>query len=162
MAQKGVTVCFVEEDDQLAFPDNTFDLVINSHESFDIKEVKRVLKKDGWFITQQVGDLNGIHLASKLSRHLPKTVFDFHLSTVVERLQQQGFQVVYQNEAYPSQHFLDMDGLIYYLKTIPWKYPDFSVGTHLKALEECHRELQQKGFIYNQQHRFIIVAQVQK
>ncbi|WP_365845908.1 hypothetical protein [Clostridium sp.] len=37
------------------FEDNTFDIVINRHESYCVSEVKRILKTDGIFIAQQVG-----------------------------------------------------------------------------------------------------------
>ena len=61
-------------------------------------------------------------------------------------------------ESYPSQNFFNMDALIYYVRTISWEFPDFSVETHLEGLFYLYNELQRKGFIYNQQHRFLIVA----
>lgn len=48
----------VFNDSQLPFEDNTFDIIINRHESFDINEVMRILKTNGIFITQQVGGKN--------------------------------------------------------------------------------------------------------
>ena len=39
----------------LPFPDESFPLVINRHESFYPAEVKRILQRGGSFITQQVG-----------------------------------------------------------------------------------------------------------
>ena len=51
----GVEVKEVFNDNELPFEDDTFDIIINRHESFDIKEIKRILKVDGIFITQQVG-----------------------------------------------------------------------------------------------------------
>ncbi len=33
-------------------------MIINRHESYSVKEVSRILKKHGTFITQQVGGLN--------------------------------------------------------------------------------------------------------
>ena len=39
----------------LPFEDNSFDLVINRPESYDLSEVRRVLKSNGFFLTQQVG-----------------------------------------------------------------------------------------------------------
>jgi len=54
----GVKVYRIDDDESLPFDAETFDLVINRHESYSPKEVKRILKKQGTFITQQVGGLN--------------------------------------------------------------------------------------------------------
>ena len=101
---KGVTVQFVEKDGYLAFPDDSFDLVINSHESFSLTEVKRVLKKDGLFISQQVGDFNGVNLASRLLKGYKKESFDFHLATV-KKLEKADFDILREDEAYLKQLF---------------------------------------------------------
>lgn len=149
---------FVEEDDLLPFSDAQFDMILNSHESFSVPEVWRVLKKGGYFISQQVGDLNGLPLSTKLIPNFRKDAFTLHLSSVVTELRQQGFSVLYQNEAFFEQKFFDMDGLIYYAKSIPWEFPNFSVATHYNQLLTLQEELSLKGFIFNQEHRFIFVA----
>lgn len=41
--------------DLLPFEDHSFDIVTNRHGKYDIKELKRVLKSGGLFLTQQVG-----------------------------------------------------------------------------------------------------------
>ncbi|WP_208560378.1 class I SAM-dependent methyltransferase [Marinilactibacillus kalidii] len=160
LAPLGVNVQFVAEDDQLLFPDHSFDIVLNSHESFSIDEVKHVLKPGGFFITQQVGDMNGLLLASKLIPGLKKVRFDLHLSSIVPALEAKGFSIHYQNEAYPKQLFLDMDGLIYYVHTIPWEFTNFNVHTHFDQLLFLHEELARNQFILNLEHRFVVVSQL--
>jgi len=59
----GVKVFRYEDDDNLPFDDEEFELIINRHESYSPKEVFRLLKPGGYFITQQVGVKND----SKLS-----------------------------------------------------------------------------------------------
>jgi SAM-dependent methyltransferase len=49
----GVTVWPVGDDDRLPLDDASFDLVINRHESYDAREVLRVLRPGGTFVTQQ-------------------------------------------------------------------------------------------------------------
>ena len=44
--------------------DNEFDIVINRHESYNEKELFRILKPNGLFITQQVGAYNNKDLAT--------------------------------------------------------------------------------------------------
>ncbi|MHC5374024.1 class I SAM-dependent methyltransferase [Enterococcus sp. LJL120] len=155
---QGVAVKFVKEDDKLNFPDQHFDLVINSHESFDLKEVKRVLKPGGNFISQQVGDLNGLTLTSRLIPNFQKKQFDWHLATVKEQLKGENFQLLFADEAYPWQKFYTMEALIYYALTISWEFPNFSVENNLQELLYLEEELNQKGFIANLEHRFIFVA----
>lgn len=162
LAKKGVEVKFVKEDDQLDFSDNQFDIVLNSHESFSLDEVKRVLKPKGLFITQQVGDLNGINLASRLIPNFEKKDFNLHLSSVVRELKKRDFDILDQYESYPSQKFFSMDALIYYVRTIEWEFPGFSVLTHQKELIELEEELKRVGFIYNQEHRFLVSCINQK
>lgn len=155
---KGVKVKFVEEDDLLDYPDNSFDIVLNSHESFLVSEIKRVLKPNGIFITQQVGDLNGVNLASRLIPNYQKTDFTHHLSVVVDNLKAHDFEILEEYEAYPAQKFLSMDALIYYVRTIEWEFPRFSVETHLPELKNLQAELNRVGYIYNQEHRFLVIA----
>lgn len=158
LVTKGITVKFVEEDDILDFSDNSFDIVINCHESFLISEVKRVLKPGGIFVTEQVGDTNGINLASRLVPNYQKTDFMLHLSSVVKELRESQFEVLEQFEAYPIQKFFSMDALIYYARTISWEFPNFSVETHMDELMYLKEELTRNGYIYNQEHRFIVVT----
>lgn len=155
----GVTVMFVGEKDRLSFPNNSFDIVLNSHESYDPKEVRRVLKPGGVFITQQVGDQNGCILSEKLSTIQPKNM-DWSLESAQKALRNEKFDSIFAKEYFPYQHFFDMEGLIYYVKRIPWEYPNFSVETQFNQLLELQKELVHNGFIYNRQHRFILVAKL--
>ena len=52
----------IDNDETLPFENNTFDLIINRHESFSARELNRILKRGGIFITQQVGDSDNVEL----------------------------------------------------------------------------------------------------
>lgn len=60
-----------EKGQPMPFPDDSFDLVINRHESYDLSEVRRVLKKNGFFVTQQVGGENRPALGAPAVPRLP-------------------------------------------------------------------------------------------
>ena len=62
LAPLGITVKYYDSEKEmpLPFPDDSFDLVIDRHESYDLSEVRRVLKKNGFFVTQQVGGENDL------------------------------------------------------------------------------------------------------
>lgn len=66
LAPLGINVKQVFDDSHLPFEDDTFDIVINRHESFNMSEVSRILKPNGIFITQQVGGENSIGLSAAL------------------------------------------------------------------------------------------------
>ena len=69
LAPLGITVRKTEEDKPLPFADNSFDLVLNRHDFYDVNEVRRVLKPGGYFITQQVGGSNNLRLRALLGNN---------------------------------------------------------------------------------------------
>ncbi|MFD2305422.1 class I SAM-dependent methyltransferase [Enterococcus termitis] len=154
----GVTVVFVDETDQLDFPDDSFDLILNSHESYDPKEVSRVLKPGGLFITQQVGDKNGRILSEKLKIADKRHSSSWSLVTAEKELLKENFEVLFKDESFPLQKFYDMEGLIYYIQRIPWEYPEFTVTSQFESLLKLQEELAVNGFITNYQHRFILIG----
>ncbi len=159
LAPLGITFAQTyDDDDKLPFADESFDIVLNRHESFDLAEVHRVLKPDGYFITQQVGYANNNDLSAKLIDGFeppdPGHCLEYWL-TELERL---NFSVLTADEAFPTERFADVGALIYYAKIIQWEFPNFSVDTAFDRLCDCQRELEKFGFIAGTAHRFIIAA----
>jgi len=155
----GITVAQTYTDDKLPFEDDSFDFIINRHESFDLSEVQRTLKRGGYFITQQVGSKNTCEFMQMLNDN--DFVFDrtFHtIEKYADTLSGLGFQIIKTDEAeYPVKVY-DVGALVYMAKIIVWEYPGFSVKTHLDKLFDCQREIEQKGFLEATGHRFLIVA----
>jgi SAM-dependent methyltransferase len=164
LAPLGITVHEGSDDSQLPFADNTFDLVINRHTSYAPHEVQRILKPDGLFITQQVGDqtnqriheLLGHTKTQNLSYTSQEDVWD--LTHAVQELQAGGWRIVTQQEEFYPTHYYDVGAIVYYLKAIPWEIPDFSVEKYFDRLVETHRLIQQEGYVEVQFHQFLIVA----
>lgn len=65
-------------------------MIINRHESFDIEEVRRILKPNGIFITQQVGGKNNEILSKALLKDFnPKfleNTLDIRLKEIEKKL----------------------------------------------------------------------------
>ena len=145
-------------DDKLPFDDGFFDIIINRHESFDLTEVERVLKPEGFFITQQVGNKNTREFMRRLNDDF---TYDLPLHTMkkyTEDLSELGFQVLRKEEIeYPIKVY-DVGALVYMAKILVWEYPGFSVRTHLDKLLDCQREIEEKGFLEATGHRFLIVS----
>ncbi len=81
--------------------------MINRHEAFDYSEVKRVLKPDGIFITQQVGDRNNFSLSSYLIDGYISECTPWNMDTAKRGLEDVGFEIIYSDEAFPYLKFFD-------------------------------------------------------
>jgi len=154
---QGVQVYEVGESGQLPFEDDRFDMVINRHEYYDPKEVLRVLKPGGWFITQQVGGQNGDDLNALMGAKEYEYI-TWSLEYAVKQLQDAGWNIVEQKEDHPITRFFDVGAIVYYLKAVPWQIPDFSVEGYFDKLEQIHNQIERQGHIDFHSHRFLIVA----
>jgi len=154
----GFTVKYVDEDDKLDYPKEQFDLVINRHESFDVAEVYRVLKPGGYFVTQQVGGQNDRDLVEKLLGDIPLPFPQHDLIHNVELLQNAGFAILEQMEERPLMKLYDLGAVVYFARQCVWEFPDFSVEKCFEQLKSLGEEINQKGYLPNKEHRFLIVA----
>lgn len=161
----GVTV-YAMQDEHLPFAGNSLDLVINRHGSYDPDEVRRVLKSGHLFITQQVGDQTNLRLHELLGRHGKELLFyhgapeptAWNLAFAIQQLQQSGWQIVDQQEAFHITRYYDVGAIVYYLKVISWEVPDFSVEKYFDKLVEIRNLIQQHGPIDVPFHSFFIVV----
>jgi len=117
-----------------------------------------VLKRGGYFITQQVGNTNTLEFQQRLNDDFIYDRSTHLMDRYVETLSGLGFEIITSDEAlYPIKVY-DVGALVFMAIVIVWEYPDFSVRTHLDKLMECQREIEEKGFLEATGHRFLIVA----
>lgn len=152
----GITVRFCD-DDILPYDNQQFDLVINRHESFDLREVYRVLKPNGIFITQQVGAYNNHELSQFLLGHENPINDAYTLNTNLNWANSLSFKVIQSDEYYAQLKFFDIGALVYYAKIIEWEFPGFSVNSCLQSLQELQRKLTKQGWIDTIEHRYLMV-----
>ena len=43
-------------------------------------------------------------------------------------------------------------------KVLPWEFPNFSVKNNLKGLYKAQKQLERKGFVEAQIHRYLLIA----
>lgn len=153
-------------DDYLPFADNSFDLIINRHASYNPHEVWRVLKPECQFITQQVGDQTNRRLHELLGTKPEGNFYAgasqkhaWNLAYAVHELESDGWHIIKQQEEFYSTRYYDVGAIVYYLKAIPWTVPDFSVEKYFDRLVEVHHLIQQEGFVDVPFHQFFIVAE---
>lgn len=155
----GVTVVKVEKDNILKFENGFFDLVINRHEEYLVSEVHRVLKQNGFFVTQQVGGKNCVDLNSILGFDNDFGMEFWNLGYAVTQLKEAGMKIIEKYDDFPKIRFFDIGAIIYYLKAVPWQIPDFTIDKYYDSLRKVHNIIQEQGFIDFKEHRFLIVAQ---
>jgi SAM-dependent methyltransferase len=91
----------IENEDIIPFEDNFFDIIINRHDSYEINELKRTLKKDGIFITQQVGGLNGIDINMAFETKTMEFV-EWCLIKNIANFKNTGMEIIEYNEHIPK------------------------------------------------------------
>jgi hypothetical protein len=127
------------EDDLMPFLKDEFDLVLNRHSSFNIKEVARILETNGTFLTQQVHGLWAYDLLAVFDA-TPQWP-DASLERYVPRLKAAGLTIINEQEWSGQLSFTDVGAIVYYLRAVPWLVPGFSIETHLKQLLQLQDRL---------------------
>ena len=155
---------FRECDDASNFPfdDASFDACINRHGDFDPKELHRVLKPEGLFITQQVGDMNDRDLVEMV---LPGTENPFpglNKDNQVKALIDAGFEILRADEAFRPIRFYDVGAFVWFARVIVWEFPDFSVDRCFENLLKLQEMIEENGVIEGTVHRYMIVAKKMK
>ena len=157
LSPMGITV-EKSSDTTLPFDDESFDMVLNRHGDLNPKEIFRVLKKDGLFITQQVGAYNDSEFVKLL---LPTATIPFPeqlLETQTKEFEKAGFEILEENEAFHTIAFYDTGALVWFAKIIEWEFPNFSVAKHLKNIIKAQEVLNENESIQGKAHRFYFVA----
>jgi len=157
----GVKVFYCKDKEHFPFKDKEFDLIINRHEFYSQTEVYRILKPNGIFITQQVGDKNNSKLKLLLTgREESENEIKWNLDYAVNNLETTGFEILERKENITSTRIFDVGAIVYYLKAVPWELPGFSIEKYYKKLLEIHSHIDERGYLEldSNNHRFIIKA----
>lgn len=153
----GVKVVEVDESYNLPFENEEFDLVLNRHSAFTSSEVFRILKRGGYFLTQQVGGGNSSDLTKRFD--VDSLYRDWDAETAKTDLEKVGFKILRTENWEGKSKFSDVGALVYYLKVIPWAVPGFSLDSHLEYLEKLQEEVDKGKELVFTKTRFLILAQ---
>lgn len=147
--------------DNLPFEDNSFDIVINRHGDFCPREIRRVLKRGGVFVTQQVGAENDRELIELLyQKELPLAFPEQYLEKAKEKFIGENFEILESYECKKPIVFYDTEALIWFAKIIEWEFPDFSVDNCLEGIMKTNRIITEQGFVKAHTHRFFLAAKL--
>lgn len=142
----------------LPFETNTFDIVINRHGNYSVNEIHRILKPNGIFITQQVGENNDREFINLLLPNTQKAFNGTNFSEQKKLFSQNGFSILESLEAFCPIKFYDIGALVWFAKIIEWEFPNFSVDSCFEQLLQAQNLLNKKGSIDGTAHRYLIVA----
>ncbi len=147
-----------EDCKELPFDNESFDIIINRHGSYDINEIKRCLKKDGYFITQQVGEDNDYELVQMVLPNTPKSFPGMNMNDQVRKFEEANFQILDKQEFYGSIKFYDIGALVWFASIIKWEFVGFSVEKCFERLIEINKIIENEGFVEGKIHRYFIIS----
>lgn len=148
----------VAESDNLPFEDNSFDIVTSRHAPFDSKEVGRVLKEKGIFLTQQVGEDDKKNLKEVFGRGQCSGRRSGDLiRRYVRDLEDAGFEIIRNDRYDASEYYKDIRDIIFLLEHTP-TIPGFDRNKDKDALERLEREFMTDKGIKTNSERFLLVA----
>ena len=155
----GINFQKADGNSMLPFDEQSFDIVINRHGNFNPREIGRVLKNGGIFITQQVGAENDRELVKLLLNEMPEMPFpNQYLRIAQTAFEDAGFSIIKAEEAFRPIKFWDVGALVWFAHIIEWEFPNFCVRDCLENLYHAQEILEQKGVIEGTTHRFLLVA----
>lgn len=143
---------------KIPYNSEVFDLIINRHGDFDAKELYRLLKKDGIFVTEQVGGDNDRDLVEMVLPGTPKPFPHLNLKEQQNVFEKAGFHIIDAREAYRPIKFYDVGAFVWFAHIIEWEFPDFSVDKCLEQLLRMQEIIENKGKVEGTIHRYLIVA----
>ena len=142
----------------IPFDDGSLDIMINRHGDFDPKEIKRVLKPGGVFITQQVGSDNDRELVEMVLPGIEKPFSHNNLTEQRKAFEDEGFEILQADEAFRPIVFYDMGAFVWFARIIEWEFPGFSVDRCFGRLLQMQETMERDGKVEGTIHRFLIVA----
>ncbi|WP_181958443.1 class I SAM-dependent methyltransferase [Nonomuraea diastatica] len=147
----GVEVVAAGGQGALPLPSGAFALIVNRHEAYDPREVRRLLAPGGTFVTQQVGgrDLEEINAALGAPPHEDA---HWNLATAA------GLDVTWRQEAGYPVTIGDVGALVLFLRIVAWQVPGFGVDRYGDRLRALHGDMEHGRPLRATARRFALVA----
>jgi SAM-dependent methyltransferase len=131
---------------RLPFRNGSFQLVTNRHEAFVAAEVARILAPGGRFLTQQIENAWSDDYYRLLGLPAPGApARPWNLARATAQVTAVGMQIEASGEADECREFLDVGALAWYLKSIPWAIPGFTVDAFRPRLAQLHGQIASDG-----------------
>jgi SAM-dependent methyltransferase len=144
--------------EMLPFIGATFDLVTSRHPITTWwKEIERVLRPGGCYLSQQVGPDSLRELSEFIMGPWPEgSDRDPHLAE--RQATDAGLVVTDLREERLQTVFYDIGAVIYFLRLVVWIVPGFSVHRYRDRLSSLHEQIERDGSFVSYASRFLIEA----
>lgn len=162
LSSLGINVSYYTQDSRLPYPHSQFDIIINRHESYDIKEIKRILKPNGLFITQQVGSFNNEPMTKILTPWAKRDYETFTLDKELEKSITNNFEILDTKKKLLKIKYLSIDAVIFMAKIIEWEFPGFSAQKSFDGLQNIEKQIKENKYFESIEDRFLIVCRNKK
>lgn len=151
---------FQMSSENLQFPAGFFDLITSRHAPFSSKEVFKVLKNGGFFLTQQVSESDKLNVKEAFGRGQSFNEEDGALEEqCVYELYESGFSNVQSFEYDAIEYYQQPEDLIFLLKHTP-TIPDFGQDKNdFNILSDFIEKNNTKMGIRTNSKRFLLIAE---
>jgi len=150
----------VMDNSHLEFPEEEFEVVLNRHSNIDPSEVARVLRPQGYFITQQVACRNTLSILAAFG-WTPASFGDGWYQSAAElaaAFAQHGCRVVAQAEYDVRYWFKDIESLVFWLKAVPLPEP-FDITRHWEGVNRILQEYSTPQGYETNEHRELLIVE---
>lgn len=153
--EKYKNIFFFVSEDKLVNLNEKFDVIINRHAPFSITDIKKHLNVGGYFITQQVGELN--------MRNVKIAIGDYTQLPPVSRMdiENAGLACIEFKEYNVEYVVNDIESLVFWLNALDLLHADIVGSNILKSADTLnrilHNNVDSRGFVTNE-HRYLVVA----
>lgn len=156
----GDRVLFLQPGAVQHLPEAEYDLVLNHGvpcSPEDFCAIHRILKPEGFFLSQQPGGEDCRRLANFL---LPSSrpATQENLETLTPALQAAGFRVMYKDQSYPVEVFRSVREVEGFVKTHPEAFPGVTDAVLNARREALKALLQRDGVVQNERHVFLLIG----
>ncbi|MER5973769.1 methyltransferase domain-containing protein [Streptomyces sp. NPDC002055] len=169
LARFGATVAEVDDRAGLPFPSDHFDLVVSRHPVVTRwDDIRRVLRPDGTYLSQQVGSGSVRELTEFMMGPQPASAHPspgplattagatpFAAASTAEAA---GLEVVDLRQEALRMEFHDIAAVVHFLRKVIWIVPGFTVDTYRDRLAELHDFMERHGPFVAYSQRFLIEA----
>lgn len=149
---------FVMDGHRLGFPEACFDMILNRHCDVNVRETTRVLRDNGYFVTQQVAERNTLNILEAFG--WTPASFGDNWWQPLERLaiefEQTGCRVVAKAEYDVRYWFCDLQSLMFWLKAVPLPEP-FDIKKHWQGVNRIIEEYSTPRGIETNEHRELLI-----
>jgi SAM-dependent methyltransferase len=158
LAKFNATVVAVDDTADLPLPSEHFDLVVSRHPvAIRWDEIRRVLRPNGTYLSQQVGAGSVRELTDAMMGPQPVHPSRGPMAAVAGA-EAAGLGVVDLRQEALRMEFYDIAAVVAFLRKVIWTVPDFTLDAYRDRLAELHDFIERHGPFVAYSQRLLIEA----